>query len=98
AVGARPVARAVLLAYESHVALEHIERFVLEMVRMVRRRKPRWHQILHESERAVGRLPGCSQDGWKSQKVDWWFVGRVDVGLRAFCDHRIFSLSSDVAC
>lgn len=88
-VRARPGQRPVTVAYEGHFALEDIKRFVLEMVRMVRRRKPWWHQILHESERAVGRLPGRSQDRWESQKVDGRFLGRVDVGLQALCDHRV---------
>src|SRR4249919_568549 len=69
-VRARPGDRPVTVAHEGHVTLEDIERFVLEMVRMVRRGKPRWHQILHESECAVGRLPCRSEYGWKSQKVN----------------------------
>ena len=95
-VGATRGGYPVAAAQEGHVALEDIERFILEMMRVIWRCKPWWHQVLHESERAIGRLPGRSQDGWKPEKVERRFGGCVDLGLQALCDHRVLLADSSL--
>src|SRR5262245_50199453 len=82
--GARPLA----IANERHLAFKDIERFILEMVCVVRRCKPGWHRLLDKPERAVGRLPGGSENGGKPQKVDWRFLACVDVWLQRLRRHR----------
>jgi hypothetical protein len=79
-----------LVAEEGHGPFEDVERFVLVVVHVVRRRQPGRHrQVFHQEEVAVGRLARGSHHGRRSEELKGVVLAGVHVGLTVLCNHGV---------
>jgi len=88
--------RPFAVAHERHLAFQDVPRFILQTMSVVWRSEPRPHrQMLDQSERAVGRLRGRSDDGWQPEKGDRRLGRRAEVWLQVLWNHRLLLVDGD---
>src|ERR1043166_1552635 len=89
-VVARPRRHPFAVAHKFHLALEDVERFVLETVHMVRRGKTWRHRpALGHGEGPVRRFAAGPQQRRRAKKTERLILSRVDEGLEPGRDHIV---------